>query len=166
MERNLFDAIGSGFEDDLVKHRVLYLLQWYTKRAEFYKKQTYVATLLSLVIPASITLLNSGALLSSEMAQIPTLVLSFCSTIGTGLYAFLRSKDHWLRYRLVAEALKRESILYLAKQKEAPSEAGKIEFLERIEAICTSEIAEWHSLRSSHLESKEDLTEKNPDIDS
>lgn len=162
----MFDAIGSGFEDDLVKHRVLYLLQWYSKRAEFYKKQSYVATLLSLVIPASITLLNSGTLLPGDMAQIPTVLLSFCSTVGAGLYAFLRSKDHWLRYRMIAETLKREAILYLIKQKETHSESSKIEFLERIEAICASEIAEWHSLRSSHLESREELSKKNPDIDS
>lgn len=150
LERQLFEAIKADLEDSIVKSRVLYLLQWYNKKASSYKRQTYFATSVSILIPAMVTLLNSGLLETEEMARIPTLILSFFSTVGAGLYAFLRSKDQWIRYRITAESLKRETIYFLSEKKTNPGQYTEDAFIKKIEDIAMAEANEWHGLRSSN----------------
>ena len=157
LEQDLFDAIDRSFQDGITKERTLYLLQWYTNRAEFYRRQTYRATFFSIFIPAVIALLNSG-IIASEAARIPTVVLSFLSSIGAGLYAFLHSKEHWLRYRVTAEMLKQKTICYLAAEKSTAvsSVDREFAFLNEIENIAAAEVDKWHSMRQSNEIQKKD----------
>lgn len=154
LEERLFDTISTKFQEGIVKDRTVYLLNWYSKKAEFYKRITYFATLFSVLIPALITLLNSGILgavlpkCTSE--QFWTIVLSALSSLGAGLYAFIQSKDHWIRYRMTAEVLKRETILFLGMYEKDPSKCDELAFLSKIERIAAAETNEWHAIRVNY----------------
>ena len=59
MEHRLMSDLESALPDGIVKTRVIYLLRWYHKKAAHYKFVTYIATGLSVTLPAFLSLLNT-----------------------------------------------------------------------------------------------------------
>lgn len=154
LEKKFLDSISKKFQEGIVRDRTIYLLTWYSKKAEFYKRITYIATFFSVLIPALITLLNGGifkTLLPQNISeQFLTIILSALSSLGAGLYAFIRSKDHWIRYRMTVEVLKKETIMFLVIYEKDRRICNEQAFLEKIEKIAATEINEWYALRSNY----------------
>lgn len=150
MERRLMSDLESALPDGIVKTRVAYLLRWYHKKAARYKLITYIATALSVTLPAFLSLLNTDVgkeLLGPAWANRLLVVLPLLSSVGAGFYAFIQSRTNWIRYRLAAERIKRETVLYINTYSKGYSPMAEQEFLQRIEDICANEVLEWENLR-------------------
>ena len=150
MEHRLMSDLESALPDGIVKTRVSYLLRWYHKKAAHYKFVTYIATGLSVTLPAFLSLLNTNVgkeLLGSACAGRLLVILPLLSSVGAGFYAFIQSRTNWIRYRLAAERIKRETVLYINTYSKGYSQSAEQEFLQRIEDICANEVLEWENLR-------------------
>lgn len=153
LENRLFSEIESGLPDGIVKERVLYLLKWYRKKAERYKFFTYVGTSASILLPAVLALLNSEALcqcLPDNCVKKLQVILPVLGSVGAAFYAFLQSKDNWIRYRTTVEQIKQKTVCHMAQLKDRNTVDPSAEqaFLKQIEDICASEIAEWRRNRT------------------
>ncbi len=153
LENKLFSEIESGLPDGIVKERVLYLLKWYRKKAERYKFFTYIGTSASILLPAILALLNSEALchyLPDDCVKSFQVILPILGSVGAAFYAFLQSKDNWIRYRTTVEQIKQKTVYYITQFETTNTVDPSVEkaFLKQIEDICASEIAEWRRNRT------------------
>lgn len=153
LENRLFYDLEHSMRDGIVKDRVFYLLKWYQKKAEWYKVLTYIATALSILFPAVLTLLNIPALSNcfpEGFAECLRGTLPVVNSIGAGFYAFLQSRSNWIRYRTAAEQIKRETVQYLALHGAGTVRdiGAEEKFLNKIEEICALEFSEWQHIRA------------------
>lgn len=163
LENKLFYKISSDLPDGIVKSRVLYLLKWYRKKAQRYKFLTYAGTSASILLPATLALLNSKVFdqcLPDGYVQNLQVILPILCSAGAALYAFLQCKDNWIRYRTAVEQIKQETICYIAQHKnENPIDSSaENTFLKTIEDICSSEFTEW---RRNRIDTTIERKEKN-----
>jgi len=147
MERKLISELERALPDGIIKIRIVYLLNWYHKKAVYYKLITYVATALSILLPAALTLLNTEvgeSLIGKEWTGQLRVILPVLNSAGAGFYAFFQSRLNWIRYRRTIESLKRETILYI---NSCSTDTDAKEFLLKIEDICAAEVLEWENIR-------------------
>ena len=161
-EKNYIKKIGDMFENDMIKVRVIYLLNWYSKKASKYRIKYFICAFLSVVIPACITLISN--ILKNTYYVIP--VLSTIGTITAGILAISRWQEGWLRYRKTVESIKSEISVYLVMRNyhnslENNEKVYEVDllFLEKIEEIVKYENNEWVSLRMNNDNKSNDVLE-------
>lgn len=152
LESKFFRDLESSMHDGIVKDRVFYLLKWYRKKAVWDKTLTYIATAFSILLPAILTLLNISAVskwLGDDCTKCLQAALPVIGSASAGFYAFLRSRENWIRYRTTVEQLKRETVRYAALYGvgNARDAGAEEEFLAKIEEICALEFSEWQNIR-------------------
>lgn len=97
-------------KNTICKTRTIYSLNWYSKKANFYKYTYYTLSLINIVVPLSSTVIIS--FFPSE--DILVAVLSALASFAASLLSLLGAKDKWTNYRNGAEFLKSQYTLYLS----------------------------------------------------
>lgn len=155
----MFETIVGNFKNPVSKKRIDYLLRWYNRKAIQYKILTYLGTVTSILLPATITLLNSG--IWGDASVFVTCISIFAS-VSAGMHAFFCSKDNWLRYRSTIEELKREIILFSTKTEDLRE--PEYEFMQRVESIVNSEFSQWYRIRSEKNVSEGKQAQENTNL--
>lgn len=119
-------------------------IAWYEKKSKFnqdrYKLLKIIVIILSVSIPFLTGLINSET-------DILKIVVGVAGVIIAGVESILflnKYQDLWLKYRLTAELLKREKIIFATQSGiyENKSNAFKL-FVNRAEAIMSEENSAW-----------------------
>ena len=117
---------------------------WYMKNANKCKNWYYFLSVVGIILPLSIPILNLVND-SSYIKLLITLVSVFTSFV-TALLSLLKSHDKWINYRSVAEALQTELTLYISKcgdYADCTDEEKNQLFAERIETLMGNEHIKW-----------------------
>ena len=130
--------------DEYLLKRFEQSVLWYIKNANNCKIWYFALSIVGIVLPLSIPILNLFND-SSYVKLLITLVSVFTSFV-TALLSLLKSHDKWINYRSVAEALQTELTLYISKcgdYADSTQEERNQFFAERIETLMGNEHIKW-----------------------
>lgn len=153
-EKEFIELIENKITNEVIKDRVVYLLKWYSKKATWDKRLYFFCACVSVIAPASITLINSC------FKQYSNCLIPFISTFATivaGILALTRWQEGWLRYRKTAEQIKSETSKFLLEMDHASHDTkNDIEkkFLDKLEDISSDENMEWAKGNKENQEDK------------
>ena len=141
-----------------LKERYESQVKWYDKSASQNKQYSqgfqWAAIIISASVPVLVTLMPS-----SQWITIITIILSIVLAIATAALKAFKFEENWISYRTVAETLKKEKYYYDAGSTEyATTEDKKRLFVERVEALISSENTLWMAIQRKK-EDKEKASE-------
>lgn len=116
-EKESVRILYSDLGDDKLQSRVESCLNWYIEAASKYKFGFYLFSLISIIMPLFVTVLNNfctGTETASCFIRNAITVCSVLATLVASILTFFKLQEKWLLYRTTAEEIKRELSLYLA----------------------------------------------------
>ena len=138
-----------------LKERYECQVKWYDKRSSQNKWYSQVFQWTAIIISASIPVLVA----SMSDWKWPAIVLAIVLAIATAALKTFKFEENWISYRTVAETLKKEKYYYDARATEyATAEDRKRLFVERVEALISSENTLWMAIQTKK-EDKEKASE-------
>lgn len=152
VETNFLEAVTNRVEDPVVKERLVYLFEWYTRKAQHNKFWYNLTRFVTYLIPCLITLISVFASIIAGDGKWAIATVATLSAALVGIHHLVdhfRFYENWIRYRDTAEKLKREAELFLNRCD--PYNKSKTEnwkrFSTRIERITKAEISSWENLQ-------------------
>ena len=138
-----------------LKERYECQVRWYDKRSSRNKRYSHGFQWTAIIISASVPVLVT---LMPDFKWI-TIVLSIVLAVTTAALKTFKFEENWISYRTVAESLKKEKYYYDAGAIEyATAEDKKRLFVERVEALISSENTLWMAIQTKK-EDKEKASE-------
>lgn len=101
-----------SIENKLAKKRIDHLLDWYIRKANFYKNLFYVLSFSLIVINSLIPVLINTQIMNKDLIISS---ISCIATIITSSLTLFTMKDTWFRYRDSVESMKSECIKFTHK---------------------------------------------------
>ena len=127
-------------ENELIRNRVSYLMEWYVRKCTYYKNIYYSLSVLLIVINASIPILNQTVW---KYSKITVSIISSLATISTSVMTLFTMKDTWFRYRNSVELMKKECMLFSGRCNEYSRHYRETLFIKRFEDIIENERKTW-----------------------
>lgn len=134
--------------------RVADQIRWYDKKSATNKNSFLSLKITEIVLALTIPLLSGYMETQSVIAKIVGVLGLIVATIA-GLITLLKYQENWIEYRTVAESLKLEKFLFLAKAgpyKE--SKASFPLFAERFESLISNSTKKWTSYVSTKTDNE------------
>ncbi len=148
LERRMgFGCDGCVIQNVYIRTRFYQSVCWYLKKAVFYKHLFTVISIVNIILPAIVALLNS-LFDANEICKIVVTVLSLVTGVLGSVLSFSKAHDKWLSYRTVAEQLQEELSLLIKGYGRTTQEENEKRFLERIEVIMAKEHEYWISMNA------------------
>lgn len=101
----------STLPHNVCKARTVYCLNWYSRKACFYKQMYHCLSIINIAAPLFSSIIIS---LAPEM-DVLVAVLSAVATFCASLLSLFGAKDKWTNYRTAAEFIKTQYTLYLSQ---------------------------------------------------
>jgi hypothetical protein len=143
--------------EEYFAQRVDEQINWFDKKSSTNKKMFMflraTEIVLALLVPFLAGYVHDIQGLVTFFIGILSIIVAAIASILT-LYKF---QENWIEYRMMAEALKYEKFLFLAKAGPYKDEVSFANFVERIENILSKENAKWSV---QNLSQKENLLKK------
>lgn len=131
-------------ETKSIKSRIDHLLDWYIRKAVFYKNLFYTLSVVSIFINALIPII---AQLGLQKKDLVISVMSALAGIITSILTLFTAKETWFRYRNHAELIKQECVKCISKVGEygkiKSKEDRECELIKNVEMIISDERASW-----------------------
>lgn len=151
--------------NDYLEERVKTQREWYEQRATenkkiFFSYQTIIIVLGAL-IPVMVVFESVVPFLKEYGGPISA-VISAIISIYAGLDKLRQPQPNWFNYRANEESLKKEEWLFKYKAgpyKNLPEKEARVQFVERVESIISSDIT-----RTMTLGGKDQEDQENPDL--
>ncbi|MDE0012653.1 MAG: DUF4231 domain-containing protein [Candidatus Poribacteria bacterium] len=136
--------MGEEKFEQYLKERYECQVQWYDERSSRNKWYSqgfqWAAIIISALVPVLVTL--------NPTQRWITITLSTVLAITTAALKTFKFEENWISYRTVAETLKKEKYYYDAGAIEyATAEDKKQLFVERVEALISSENTLWMAIQ-------------------
>ncbi len=166
--REKINPLPQGREEYL-KERVQDQINWYDgksgKNKRWFLRLKIMETILALFIP-----FLTGYITTNNISlKVVVGVLGIIVAAISGLVTLIKFQENWIEYRLVAESLKYEKFLFLAKTghyknltdpTDTPESTASYRlFVERFESLISSSNAKWISYISKKESDKNDKKE-------
>ena len=142
-ELNSLNIYTENIKDELIKKRIEHLLDWYIRKANFYKNLFYILSMLLIIINAIIPVL-SGTQINNK--DIVISCISSIATIITSSLTLFTMKDTWFRYRNSVEIMKSECIKFNCNLNEYNGN-NEIILAQTIEHIVENERDLWKQIK-------------------
>lgn len=143
-ELDSLDIYTFNIEDDIIKRRIDHLLDWYIRKATFYKNLFYVMSMLLIIINAFIPVISQSPLANKDI--VISAGSSIATIISSGLTLFTM-KDTWFRYRNHVELIKEECMKYNSAYGDYFNNQNQYLLSKNIESIIKSERELWKNNR-------------------
>lgn len=149
-DKEYIPQLLKNIQDKELEKYIAHELYTYALRAKFYKKGYYVCSIVTLVAPAIVVVINSLAM-DELTQQIGVALFSAMATIASGLLGIVKFKESWVRYRYNCEGLKHEISRYVNGIDEyncrTLEEKNKTLFA-KVNQMMINETNDWKGLRS------------------
>lgn len=132
-----------SINNDLAKKRIEHLLDWYIRKANFYKNLFYILSFSLIVINALIPVLINTEIMNKDLIISG---ISCIATIITSSLTLFTMKDTWFRYRNNVEVMKSECIKFSQKIGIYKDNDESI-IIENIEQIVKNERGLWEKMK-------------------
>lgn len=153
LEQSFLSAICRELEDRIIKTRLSYLLDWYTRKAQRNKFWYNWCRFISYLVPCLITLVSVyGSVFDADHSKWAILTTATLSAFLVALHHVIdhyRFYENWVRYRDTAEKLKTETELFLnhcEPYNKKDKQKNQLNFAAKIEFYSSSELAGWENL--------------------
>lgn len=153
-ELESLDLYVSKIKDDTIKKRISHLLDWYIRKATFYKNLFYSMSMFLIIINALIPVISQSSLGNKDI------VISVGSSIATVISSALTlftMKDTWFRYRNYVELIKEECMKYNSCYGDYCHDQNQFLLSNNIELIIKSERDVW---KNNKFDEKKDNFKK------
>ncbi|MDU2162595.1 DUF4231 domain-containing protein [Intestinibacter bartlettii] len=128
-----------SIDNKLAKNRINHLLDWYIRKANFYKNIFYMLSFSLIVINALIPVLINTQIKNKDLIISG---ISCIATIITSSLTLFTMKDTWFRYRDNVESMKSECIKF-ANKIGVYKDGNESIIVEKIEEIVKNERGLW-----------------------
>lgn len=150
LEEEYLENLRDKFQNSLLAERLYYLLVWYDWKAEYHKHRYHSYRTLTSLLLGSITILSVCGFFWTERAiSIATVSVSVLITLINQRMEQYRYYENWIRYRGVAEKLKRETHLFLngcEPYADRERKENERRFAFSMEEFASEENANWKNL--------------------
>ena len=147
--------LSEHISNSYIKKRLKNRLEWYMVTYHSYKRKYDVVSIISIILPTVIILLNDMQDYGGFQMQCK-LGISLASaivTVTSGLNSLYQWHEYAVEYRNYAELLKAETICYIAGVKEYADETHKDElFVQKIEELSLKENTRWKTSENDKRE--------------
>lgn len=130
-------------DQEYIERRVDNQIAWYDKKSTrnryWYNTLKILEILLALLIPLFAGLMTDTTGYYKYLIG----VLGFLVAAVTGIINLFKFHEKWTQYRVMAETLKRERYLYLAKAGIYQGDKAYNRFVERVEGLLAEENMDW-----------------------
>ncbi len=134
-------AIAVG-EAEYLEQRLDDQINWYDKKSSANQAAYKRLRLIEIIAAASIPLL-AGYSQKSEYVGLTIGVIGLIVAVLAGIVSLYRFQENWNEYRAVAESLKQEKYLYLARAEPYNGDQPFELLVQRVEALLKSETTGW-----------------------
>lgn len=128
----------------ICKSHTLYCLNWYSRKAIFYKHLFYILSLINIVAP-----LISSILYTNLNKNLLGTILASITSLSASLLSLYNVHDKWINYRDAAEFIKSQFILYVLKAEPYHSDNCHALYLIEIEKYMAQIHTNWYSTQKS-----------------
>lgn len=123
-----------------VKRRIRHILDWYIRKATFYKKLFYFLSVVVILINAAIPVINQ---IKFTYCDNVTSIISALASILTSFLTLFTMKDTWFRYRKAVELIKKECMLFTGRYSDYKKSNREEILIRNIEEIISNERDLW-----------------------
>ena len=117
-------------------------INWYDKKSAANQTAYKLLRLIEIIAAASIPLL-AGYSQKSEYVVMTMGVIGLTVAVLAGIVSLYRFQENWNEYRAVAESLKQEKYLYLARAEPYSGDQPFELLVQRVEALLKRETTGW-----------------------
>lgn len=149
-------------EQDYLTERIDDQINWYSKKSGFNKKRYQFLKALIVIISASIPVLAILITENDNSLKVAVGIAGVLIVVLEGILSLYNYKDIWLKYRMTAEILNREKLLYLTNSGPYKSNKTLQSFVERAEMIMSEENKAWFNDQLKSDDKKQESEEENP----
>ena len=129
-------------EAEYLEQRLDDQIKWYDKKSSANQAAYKRLRLIEIIAAASIPLL-AGYTQKSEYVGITIGVIGLIVAVLAGIVSLYRFQENWNEYRAVAESLKQEKYLYVARAEPYNGDQPFELLVQRVEALLKSETTGW-----------------------
>lgn len=129
-------------EEEYLKNRLDDQITWYDNKSAFNQRRFKLLRIIE-IISAALIPLCAGLIDKSACFAYITGILGVVIAVCSGLISLNKYQENWIEYRSIAEILKREKYLFLAKSHPYTNEDSYKEFVQKIEGILSKENSAW-----------------------
>lgn len=152
-EASSIETLCKGIQNEVLRNRIKVCLAWYIERAVRYKNYFCFFSVITIVLPSFITIINT-VLMPEEQAALAINAITVCSVISSFSAAILtlfKFQEKWILYRSTAEEIKKELSLYQAgRQKDKDIE----KLIIKLEQCMSKERSKWQLLSENSVENE------------
>lgn len=151
--KNLEDKLNSRYRllnreeiapDEYVIMRFEQSVKWYIKKANKFKYFFYLFSIIGIVFPASIPIVNSFLRSNHCESDFVITIISVSASISASFLTLFKAQEKWIHYRYVAETLQTEYSFYTTAVGEYEDSEKRLKrFLKKIESIMSDEHDQW-----------------------
>lgn len=134
-------------EEEYIKERVDDQIEWYGAKSAINKTYHVWSNGLIIFFAAMIPFVSGVDMVNTKWPQYVTAFLGVMTATLTGLSALLKFQEKWTTYRITAESLRREKILY--KTAASPYDNSGVSFksfVHNVERIMNNENSSWNEI--------------------
>ncbi len=132
--------------EQICYHRTMNCLEWYIRKAIFYKRIFYLLSMVNLLLP-----LLSTAIMAWKKDSDIGIILSACTSLSASLLALFNARDKWTSYRTAAENIKRQYALYCAKVEPFDDENAHSRYIMLLEQYMTEVHTHWCDMQAEEI---------------
>ena len=129
-------------EAEYLEHRLDDQIDWYDKKSSANQTAYKRLRLIEIIAAASIPLL-AGYSQALWYVGMTIGVLGMVVAVLAGIVGLYRFQENWSEYRAVADSLKQEKYLYLARAEPYSGDQPFELLVQRVEALLKSETMDW-----------------------
>ena len=127
-------------------------LEWYTRRAVFYKRMFNILSVVNLGVP-----LVSTALMSLGRGKEIGIILSAITSLSTSLLALYNVREKWTMYRTAAEHIKSQYSLYCGEVFPYDGQDGHAKYLTMLETYMAGIHIQWYDMQKEEKKEEKRL---------
>lgn len=129
-------------EAEYLEQRLDDQINWYDKKSSANQAAYKRLRLIEIIAAAAIPLL-AGYRQTSEYVAMTIGVIGLIVAVLAGIVSLYRFQENWREYRAVAESLKQEKYLYLARAEPFNGDQPFELLVQRVETLLKSETRGW-----------------------
>ncbi len=136
-------------EENFMNERVEDQINWYDRKSQFNQKRYKRLRIIEIFAAALIPFLSGY--ISAGPPAIPIIIgsLVFIIAVISGLIGLQQYQERWMEYRTTCESLRHEKYLFLTKTDPYGHKNPFPLFVQRIEALLSSENSRWSQMVQS-----------------
>lgn len=145
VEWEYISQLLNAIDNQNIRYQVGNALEWYVIKASRYRLYEYALNALTLVVPATLLILNKCVPNDGMVWQS---VVAVSGTFAGAAKSFSKLHDKRVCYRRTAEFIKSETVLFINNVGIYENEDSAKKFVNKIIRICNEENNNWAKIES------------------